>query len=267
MNIGASTPPLQCLAFADRPTPRASLARRPAAARRIEGEPLGGSGAWLDQYREIWEASFRTRLDDLLCGSYSACPHRHAHADHDSARQVLCTVTFRKESSMPTTIERAQVTLPSEREVKVMRSFKAPKALVFKAYTEPPLVRRWMLGPPGWSMPVCEMDVRVGGKYRWRWRSDQDENEFGFSGTFREVVPAARLVHTEAYDPGTLGDAYPEKEAIVTITFTEQGGVATVTTLIDFGSKETRDAAMSTGMTDGMEQSYQLLDALLAESC
>ena len=166
---------------------------------------------------------------------------------------------------MPMTIDKAQVTLPSEREVKVTRSFKAPRALVYRAYTEPQLVQRWLLGPPGWSMPVCEMDVRVGGRYRWRWRNDQDGSEFGFTGTFREVQPAARLVHTEAYDPGTVGDGYPGNEAIVVITFGEEGGVTTVTTLIDFGSKEARDAAVATGMTDGMEQSYALLDRLLGD--
>jgi uncharacterized protein YndB with AHSA1/START domain len=166
---------------------------------------------------------------------------------------------------MPITIEKAQVVQPSDREVKVTRSFKAPRALVYKAYTDPTLVKRWLLGPPGWSMPVCEMDVRVGGRYRWRWRSDQDGSEFGFAGTFREVQPPARLVHTEAYDPGTVGGGYPGNDAIVTVTFTEDAGVTTVTSLINFGSKETRDAAMATGMTDGMEQSYQLLDQVLRE--
>ncbi|HXW04218.1 MAG TPA: SRPBCC family protein [Vicinamibacterales bacterium] len=166
---------------------------------------------------------------------------------------------------MPMTIEKAQVTLPSDREVKVARSFRAPRALVYRAFTEPPLVARWLLGPPGWSMPVCEMDVRVGGRYRWRWRNDQNGSEFGFAGTFREVEPASRLVHTEAYDPGSVGGSYPGNDAIVTVTFAEEGGVTTVTTLIDFGSKEARDAAVATGMTDGMEQSYQLLDRLLSE--
>ena len=166
---------------------------------------------------------------------------------------------------MPMTIEKAQVTLPSDREVQVTRSFKAPRALVYRAYTEPQLVRRWLLGPPGWSMPVCEMDVRVGGGYRWRWRSDQDGSEFGFAGSFREVQPPSRLVHTETYDPGTLGGGYPGEGAIVTVTFTEHAGITTVTSLIDFGSKEARDGAMATGMTDGMEQSYQLLERLLSE--
>ena len=166
---------------------------------------------------------------------------------------------------MPMTMAKAQVTLPSDREVKVTRSFKAARALVYRAYTEPALVQRWLLGPPGWSMPVCEMDVRVGGRYRWRWRSDTDGSEFGFAGTFREVAPPSRLVHTEAYDPGTVDYAYPQGEALVSVTFTEDSGITTVTTLIDYGSKDARDAAVATGMTDGMEQSYRLLDALVSE--
>jgi uncharacterized protein YndB with AHSA1/START domain len=166
---------------------------------------------------------------------------------------------------MPTTIDKAQVTLPTDREVKVTRSFRAPRALVYRTYTEPRLVQRWLLGPPGWSMPVCEMDVRVGGRFRWRWRNDQDRSEFGFAGTFREVQPASRLVHTQAYDPGTIEGGYPGEDALVTVTFTEDAGVTTVTTLIDFGSKDARDAAVATGMTDGMEQSYRLLDQVLSE--
>jgi uncharacterized protein YndB with AHSA1/START domain len=164
---------------------------------------------------------------------------------------------------MPVIIDKAQVTQPSEREVRVTRSFKAPKALVYRAYTEPELLQRWLLGPPGWSMPMCEMDVRVGGAFTWRWRSNENASEFGFTGVFREVQPASKLVHTEAYDPGTVGSADPGQDALVTVTFTEDGGLTTVTTVIDFGSKEARDAAVATGMTGGMEQSYQLLDRLL----
>ena len=164
---------------------------------------------------------------------------------------------------MMATIDKAQVTLPSDSEVKVVRSFRAPRAMVYRAYTEPQLLQRWLLGPPGWSMPVCEMDVRVGGSFRWQWQSDDGAQQFGFSGTFREVQPPARLVHTEAYDPGTVGGGYPGEPAIVTVTFLEQAGMTTMTTLVDFGSKEARDGAVATGMTDGMEQSYQLLDGLL----
>jgi uncharacterized protein YndB with AHSA1/START domain len=137
---------------------------------------------------------------------------------------------------------------------------------VYRAYTTPDLVQRWLLGPPGWSMPVCEMDLRVGGAFRWRWRSDEDGQEFGFHGEFLEVEAPSRIVHTEVYDPGDVGGGMGESgEARVTMTLAEDGGVTTVTTTVDYGSKEARDAALSTGMTDGMEMSYQKLDALLAE--
>jgi uncharacterized protein YndB with AHSA1/START domain len=165
---------------------------------------------------------------------------------------------------MATTFEKAQVDLPSNREVRVTRDFKAPIALVYEAFTTPALVQRWLLGPPGWTMPVCEMDVRVGGKYRWRWRSAEDGKEFGFYGEYREVVALARVVHTEFYDPGDVGGDMG-KGALITMQLAEHQGVTRMMTLMDFGTKEARDAALSTGMTDGMEMSYRLLDDVLAE--
>jgi uncharacterized protein YndB with AHSA1/START domain len=165
---------------------------------------------------------------------------------------------------MTRTFEKAQVDLPSDHEVKVTRSFKASRELVYQAYTTPALVKRWLLGPPGWAMPVCEMDVRVGGKYRWRWRNEADGKEFGFHGTFREVEAPRRLVHVEYYDAGDVGGDMGSG-ALVTVELTEVDGVTTVTSLIDFGTKQARDAAVSTGMTDGMEKSYQLLDRVLDE--
>jgi len=167
---------------------------------------------------------------------------------------------------MATKMEKAQVSLPSEREVVVKRSFKAPRALVYHAYTEPALLRRWLLGPPGWSMTVCEMATRVGDAYRWRWRNQQDGTEFGFSGVFRELEPEVRIVHTQRYDAGTTNVGESGGECLVTLTFEEKAGLTTVTTAMKFDSKETRDAAVATGMTDGMEMSYQGLDAILAES-
>jgi uncharacterized protein YndB with AHSA1/START domain len=164
---------------------------------------------------------------------------------------------------MATRFDKAHVTTPSDREVKVVRSFKAPRELVYKAYTTPELVKRWLLGPPGWEMPVCEMDVRVGGKYRWRWRSTAEGKEFGFHGEFKEVSAPSKLVHSEYYDAGDVGGDMGEG-SLITVEFTEDAGVTTMTSLMDFGNKQARDAAVSTGMTDGMEQSYQLLDGLLA---
>jgi uncharacterized protein YndB with AHSA1/START domain len=158
----------------------------------------------------------------------------------------------------------AEASTPSDTEVLVKRSFDAPVILVWRAYTEPDLVRRWLLGPPGWSMPICEMDVRVGGKYRWRWRGDEDGKEFGFSGEFQEVTPHSKLVHTQDYDAGDLEDSMGQEGAVVTVTFEEANGVTRVATSIKFASKEDRDAAFSTGMTDGMEMGYKRLDRVLA---
>jgi uncharacterized protein YndB with AHSA1/START domain len=109
------------------------------------------------------------------------------------------------------------------------------------------------------------MDVRVGGKYRWRWRSDEDGKEFGFHGEYREVSAPAKVVHTEFYDPGDVGGDMGNG-ALITVELTEKRGITTLVSLMDFGSKQARDAALSTGMTDGMESSYQLLDGLLSES-
>ncbi len=160
----------------------------------------------------------------------------------------------------------AEVTLPSDAVVRVVRSFHAPRELVYRAYTTPDLMKRWLLGPPGWSMPVCEMDVRVDGTFRWRWRSDEDGSEFGFHGTFLEVDAPARLRNTEFYDPGDIGGDMGQDEgpALVTVSLDERDGVTTLTTDIEYPSRKSRDAALSTGMTDGMELSYQNLDALLA---
>jgi uncharacterized protein YndB with AHSA1/START domain len=158
----------------------------------------------------------------------------------------------------------AEVSMPSDREVQVKRSFDAPAKLVWQAYSEPDLLRRWLSGMPGWSMPVCEMDVRVGGKYRWRWRSDEGGEEFGFSGELLEVAPHSRIVHTQHYDAGDLNASMGKEPYVVTVTFSEANGITSVTTTIRFASKEDRDAAFSTGMTDGMEMNYKLLDKVLA---
>ena len=158
-----------------------------------------------------------------------------------------------------------EVTLPSDREVRVTRTFNAPRALVWDAHTKPELVKKWMLGPPGWTMPVCEMDVRAGGKYRWRWRNDEDGKEFGFYGTFLEVKAPARIVHDEYYDPGDVGGAMPSNDpAHITLELSESGGVTTIVNVMRFVSKEARDAAVNTGMTDGMEMGYARLDDMFA---
>jgi uncharacterized protein YndB with AHSA1/START domain len=161
-----------------------------------------------------------------------------------------------------------EVTLPSDREVRVTRDFKAPRKLVWQAHVEPALFQRWLGGYPGWSMPVCEMDARPGGKYRWRWRSDEGEQEFGFFGTFNEVEAPSKLSYDQHFDPSNFGDAGAmptDNPTMIRSTYAGKNGVTTLVTLMDFGSKEARDAAVSTGMTDGMETNYEHLDTMFAE--
>jgi uncharacterized protein YndB with AHSA1/START domain len=167
---------------------------------------------------------------------------------------------------------KAEVSLLSDTEVRVSRSFHAPRKLVWRAHTDPKLLTVWMHGLPGWSLPVCQMDVRPGGKYRWRWRSDEGGLEMGFFGTFSEVEEPAKLSYDQYFDPGNFGSSMPEgssmpsdKPTIIRSSYTEKNGVTTLVTVMDFGTKEARDAAVSTGMTDGMEMGYERLDKLFAE--
>jgi uncharacterized protein YndB with AHSA1/START domain len=148
------------------------------------------------------------------------------------------------------------------------RVFDAPRRLVFDAYTKPELIKRWLLGPDGWSMPVCEVDLRVGGKYRYVWRSDADGAEFGFKGEYREVKRPERIVHTERYVPDTHAEPQEQgdtgEEALVTTVMVEQNGKTTVTQTMQLPSREARDAVLATGMADGVAVSYDRLDKVLA---
>lgn len=164
---------------------------------------------------------------------------------------------------MSAALEKSKVSLPSDTEVMVTRDFAAPAALVFRAHTEPELMRRWLTAMPGWTMPVCEMDVRVGGKYRWRWRNDENGQEFGFFGEFTEISPPSKLVHTQIYDPGEFGGDMGDG-SLISVTLSERNGVTSMIWVMKFKTKDARDAAMSTGMTDGMEMSYGMLDGLVA---
>src|SRR2546430_2321535 len=93
-----------------------------------------------------------------------------------------------------TTAGALKLTTPGERDIVMTRVFDAPCQLVFDAHTKPELVKRWLLGPPGWSMPVCEIDLRVGGKYRFVWRHDRNGTEMGMGGVYREIKAPERIV-------------------------------------------------------------------------
>jgi len=154
---------------------------------------------------------------------------------------------------MPTPLE---VTTPSEREIRVTRTFDAPADLVFECHTKPEYVQKWLLGPPGWSMPVCEIDLKAGGAYRYVWRNDADGREFGVQGAFHEIVAPERLVHNERMD-GVPG------QTLCTTTFVSSGGRTLFTMTMLFESKELRDGALESGMTGGMEISYDRLQDMI----
>jgi len=111
------------------------------------------------------------------------------------------------------------------------------------------------------------MDVRAGGAYKWRWRSDEDGKQFGFYGTFTEVDAPTKLVHDEYYDAGDVGGDMPSNEpAVVTLELSETNGVTTLVCTMKFASKASRDGAVSTGMTDGMEMGYARLDDMFKQA-
>jgi uncharacterized protein YndB with AHSA1/START domain len=150
------------------------------------------------------------------------------------------------------------VSTPSDREIHFVRRFKASRALVWDCHTKPELVSRWLLGPAGWTMPVCEMDVRVGGGFRWIWRHE-DGREMGIRGVYREVHRPERIVHTERFDEDWTGG-----ETLVTTLFSEARGATTMNMTVLYRSKEARDNALKSGMTGGMEQSYARIDEIAA---
>jgi uncharacterized protein YndB with AHSA1/START domain len=155
---------------------------------------------------------------------------------------------------------KVQVTAPSEREIVMTRVFGAPRHLVFDAWTNPELLKQWLLGPPGWTMPVCEIDLRVGGRYRYVWRGP-DGTEMGMGGVHREVVVPERIVNTQLFDQDWTGG-----KTVGTLVLVERDGKTTVTNSVLYSSKEARDAALLTGMADGVGMEYERLDKLLLSS-
>ena len=148
-----------------------------------------------------------------------------------------------------------QVTTPNDREVVLTRVFDAPRRLVFDAFSKAELLKRWF-GPRGWSLVVCEVDLKVGGGFRFVLRGP-DGKEMGMRGVYREIVPPERSVHMESFDD------YPG-ESQVTAIFVEQGGKTTLTATVLYPSKEVRDAVIKSGMEHGAAESYDKLAEMLA---
>jgi uncharacterized protein YndB with AHSA1/START domain len=157
--------------------------------------------------------------------------------------------------------EALKVAVRGDREIVMTREFNAPRRLVFDAFTKPDLVKQWLLGPPGWSMPVCEIDLKVGGAYRYVWRRDSDGTEMGMGGVYREILPPERIVSTEVFDK-----AWYPGEALGTIVLSEQSGKTTVTQTVLYQSREARDGVLKSGMESGVSASYERLAQLVESS-
>jgi uncharacterized protein YndB with AHSA1/START domain len=151
-----------------------------------------------------------------------------------------------------------QLATPTEREIVITRVFDAPRKLVFDAHTKPELLKRWLTGGPGWSMAVCEVDLRVGGAYRYVWRRP-DGAEMGMGGIHREIVSPERIVVTQLFDEDWTGG-----EVIGTLVLTERGGKTTLTNTLVYSSPEAREAVLKTPMDQGMAAGYDKLAELLA---
>ncbi len=155
-------------------------------------------------------------------------------------------------------METLKITTPSDREIAMTRVFAAPRSMVFDAFTKPELVKRWLLGPDGWSMPVCEIDLRVGGTYRYVWRHARG-NEMGMGGVYREIVAPERIVATERFD-----ESWYPGEAVGTVVLVEKGGRTTLTQTLLYESREARDAVLKSPMEEGVAAGYDRLAEILA---
>ena len=147
----------------------------------------------------------------------------------------------------------AVVTLPLDTEILITRDFDAPKHLVYRAWTTPELVRRWWHANLG-EMTLVEMDVRVGGHWRWVMVTSEGGMEVAFHGEYREVVPNEKLVFTEVYE------GYPDAGALTTITLTEKDGRTRMTSLTQHQTKEHRDGHINSGMESGMQVAMDLME-------
>src|SRR5690242_9298216 len=152
--------------------------------------------------------------------------------------------------------ETFEITTPTDNEVLMSREFDAPRSAVFDAYTKPQIISKWMLGPEGWTMPVCEIDARPRGKWHFVWRKS-DGTEMAMHGEYQEVNPPERIVSTESW-----GGDWPE--TLNTVVLYEKEGKTLATTTILYPSREARDAAMKTGMKDGVAMSYDRLEGILS---
>ncbi|MEO8880611.1 MAG: SRPBCC domain-containing protein [Gemmatimonadaceae bacterium] len=153
-----------------------------------------------------------------------------------------------------------EITTPSDREIEMTRVFDAPHGLVFDAYTQCKYLKRWLGVFDGWSLDVCEIDLRVGGKYRYEWKR-APSTVMGMGGTYREIVTGTRIVATEKFD-----ESWYEGDAVTTATFVDSGVSTTLTLTVMYASTEARDGVLKSGMSGGVTAGFDALAALLKET-
>ncbi len=152
-----------------------------------------------------------------------------------------------------------KVTTPSDLEIVMTRGFNAPRHLVWEAMSKPELIKKWLFGPPGWKMTVCEDDLRVGGAFHWAW-SGPEGAEMAMRGIYREVVEPERIVRTETFEFGCAAQA---GEQLASVVLTDEGGRTGLTLTVLYPSKEARDGALASGMEKGVSAGYDRLEELL----
>ena len=157
------------------------------------------------------------------------------------------------------TVGQLTVSTPSDREIRMTRVFDAPRELVYEAYTKPELLKRWLGVFGGWTMPVCDIDLRVGGRYRYVWRGS-DGHEMGMGGVYLEIIPGERVVTSEKFD-----DPWYPGEAIATVTFVESGGKTTLIMDVRYDNKEIRDGVLQSPMETGVAASFDALDRIVSK--
>lgn len=153
-----------------------------------------------------------------------------------------------------------KVTTPSDLEIVMTRTFNAPRAFVWDAMSKPEFIKRWLLGPPGWSMETCKDDLRVGGEFHWSWRGPENA-EMSMRGVYREVSPPERIVRTETFEFGCDAQA---GEQLASIVLADRGETTMLTLTVTYPSKEARDGALASGMEQGVSASYDRLDEILS---
>jgi uncharacterized protein YndB with AHSA1/START domain len=156
---------------------------------------------------------------------------------------------------MPNTL---QISAQGDREIVFVRDFNAPRPKVWRALTEPELLKKWLGVMPNWTFPICEVDLRVGGKYRYEWKNIKDGMTMGMGGKFLEIQAPERLVATELFD-----EAWYPGEAIDTQVLTETNGKTTLTLTVQYASREARDGVLAGPASSGMKSGYDILEQLL----